>query len=29
MNPKKGCEGGIGWEERMGMVEAVLSEFDL
>jgi hypothetical protein len=29
VNPKKGCEGGIGWEERMGMVEAVLSEFNL
>jgi len=29
VNPAKGKEGGVGWEERMSMVEAVLSEFNL
>jgi hypothetical protein len=29
VNPAKGQEGGIGWEERRSMTEAALSEFDL
>ena len=29
VNPSRGKDGGVGWEERMGMVEAALSEFDL
>ena len=28
-NPAKGKEGGIGWEERMKMMEAALTEFEL
>jgi hypothetical protein len=29
VNPSKGCEGGVGWEERLKMVEAALSKLDL
>ena len=29
VNPAKGSEGGIGWEERLKMMNAALSEFDL
>jgi hypothetical protein len=29
VNPSKGCDGGIGWEERLKMTEAALTEFDL
>ena len=29
VNPAKGQEGGIGWEERLKMIEAALSEFEL
>jgi hypothetical protein len=29
VNPAKGAEGGIGWEERLKMTEAALTEFDL
>lgn len=29
VNPSQGVEGGIGWEERLAVVEAALSEFDL
>jgi len=29
VNPSRGKEGGVGWEERLAMVEASLSEFDL
>jgi len=28
-NPMKGAEGGIGWEERLKMIDAALSEFEL
>jgi hypothetical protein len=29
VNPSQGCDGGVGWEERLKMVEAVLTEFNL
>lgn len=29
LNPCKGQDGGIGWEERLKMTEAALTEFDL
>jgi hypothetical protein len=29
VNPCKGQDGGVGWEERLKMTEAALSEFDL
>jgi hypothetical protein len=29
VNPAKGKDGGIGWEERLKMTEAALTEFDL
>jgi hypothetical protein len=29
VNPSKGAEGGIGWEERLKMTEAALAEFEL
>jgi hypothetical protein len=29
VNPSKGRDGGIGWEERLKMTEAALTEFDL
>ena len=29
VNPSKGAEGGVGWEERLKMTEAALLEFDL
>jgi hypothetical protein len=29
VNPSQGCEGGVGWEERLKMTEAALTEFDL
>ncbi len=29
VNPCKGQDGGVGWEERMAMTEAALSKFDL
>jgi hypothetical protein len=29
VNPSKGEEGGIGWEERLKMTEAALTEFEL
>lgn len=29
VNPSKGSEGGIGWEERLKMTEAALTEFEL
>jgi hypothetical protein len=29
VNPAQGTEGGIGWEERLKMTEAALTEFDL
>ena len=29
VNPSKGQEGGAGWEERLKMAEAALSEFGL
>jgi hypothetical protein len=29
VNPSKGCDGGIGWEERLKMTEAALTEFEL
>ncbi len=29
VNPFKGSEGGIGWEERLKMMEAALTEFEL
>lgn len=29
VNPSQGKPGGIGWEERLAMAEAALSEFDL
>jgi hypothetical protein len=29
VNPSKGCDGGVGWEERLKMTEAALTEFDL
>jgi hypothetical protein len=29
VNPSKGCDGGIGWEERLKMTEAALTEFDV
>jgi hypothetical protein len=28
-NPCKGQDGGVGWEERLKMTEAALSEFEL
>lgn len=29
VNPSQGCEGGVGWEERLKMTNAALTEFDL
>lgn len=29
VNPCKGAEGGVGWAERRGMIDAALDEFDL
>ena len=29
VNPKQGADGGIGWEERMQMTNAALTEFEL
>jgi len=29
VNPCKGQDGGVGWEERLKMTEAALSEFEL
>jgi hypothetical protein len=29
VNPAQGTEGGVGWEERLKMTEAALTEFDL
>jgi hypothetical protein len=29
VNPAKGSDGGVGWEERLKMTEAALTEFDL
>ncbi len=29
VNPSRGCDGGVGWEERLKMTEAALTEFDL
>ena len=29
VNPAKGSEGGVGWEERLKMTNAALTEFDL
>lgn len=29
VNPCQGADGGIGWEERLKMTEAALTEFDL
>jgi hypothetical protein len=29
VNPAKGQKGGIGWEERIEMIEATLTEFEL
>ena len=29
MNPCKGQDGGIGWEERLKMTEAALAKFEL
>jgi hypothetical protein len=29
VNPAQGGEGGVGWEERLKMTEAALTEFDL
>lgn len=29
VNASKGCEGGVGWEDRLKMTEAALTEFDL
>jgi len=29
VNPDQGAEGGIRWEERMKIIEAALSEFEL
>ena len=29
VNPAKGSDGGVGWEERLKMTEAALSEFEL
>ena len=29
VNPSKGSDGGVGWEERLKMTEAALTEFDL
>jgi hypothetical protein len=29
VNPLKGSEGGTGWEERLKMTDAALTEFDL
>jgi hypothetical protein len=29
VNPAKGTDGGIGWEERLKMTEAALTEFEL
>jgi hypothetical protein len=29
VNPSKGSEGGTGWEERLKMTDAALTEFDL
>ena len=29
VNPSQGCEGGVGWEERLKMTNAALAEFDL
>jgi hypothetical protein len=29
VNPSQGCEGGVGWEERLKMTEAALTKFDL
>ena len=29
VNPSQGCEGGVGWEERLKMTYAALTEFDL
>jgi hypothetical protein len=29
VNPAKGSDGGIGWEERLKMTEAALTEFEL
>ncbi len=29
VNPCQGADGGVGWEERLKMTEAALTEFDL
>ena len=29
VNPSQGCEGGVGWEERLKMTNAALTEFEL
>jgi hypothetical protein len=29
VNPSLGCAGGVGWEERLKMTEAALTEFEL
>ena len=29
INPCQGQDGGVGWEERMGMVNAALTEFEV